>query len=105
MFFTVVTFSSYNVLSVNSLKCVSMNNQECRIRSEIFNVNTDEPLFYPYCKGSCNTINNLYAKLCFPDTIKNITVKVFDLMSRTNETRHIEWQKTCKCKCRLDASV
>ena len=26
-------------------------------------------------------------------------------MSRTNETRHIEWHKTCKCKCKLDASV
>ena len=26
-------------------------------------------------------------------------------MSRTNETRHIKWHKTCKCKCRLDASV
>ena len=26
-------------------------------------------------------------------------------MSRTNETRHIEWYETCKCKCRLDASV
>ena len=26
-------------------------------------------------------------------------------MSRTNETRHIEWHKPCKCKCRLDASV
>ena len=26
-------------------------------------------------------------------------------MSRTNETRHIKCQKTCKCKCRLDASV
>ena len=22
-------------------------------------------------------------------------------MSRTNETRHTEWHKTCKCKCRL----
>ena len=27
------------------------------------------------------------------------------LMSRTNETRHIKWHKTCKCKCRLDASI
>ena len=26
-------------------------------------------------------------------------------MSRTNETRHIEWHEMCKCKCRLDASV
>ena len=30
---------------------------------------------------------------------------MFNLISRTNETRHIEWHKTCKCKCRLDASV
>ena len=26
-------------------------------------------------------------------------------MPRTNETRHIKWHETCKCKCRLDASV
>ena len=26
-------------------------------------------------------------------------------MSKTNETRHIKWYETCKCKCRLDASV
>ena len=69
------------------------------------------PIFHPYnitknkCKSSCNTINDPYAKLCLPDTIKNINVKVFNLMSRTNEPRHIEWHKTCKCKCRLDASV
>ena len=26
-------------------------------------------------------------------------------MARTNETRHIKWHETCKCKCRLDARV
>ena len=26
-------------------------------------------------------------------------------MWRTNETRHIEWHETYKCKCRLDASI
>ena len=26
-------------------------------------------------------------------------------MSRTNETRFIEWHKKCKCKCILDAIV
>ena len=31
--------------------------------------------------------------------------KVFNLMSRTNETRHIKWHKRCKCKCKLDARV
>ena len=42
--------------------------------------------------------------MCVPDVVKKLNVKVFNLMSRTNETRHIEWHKTCKCKCRLDTS-
>ena len=68
-------------------------------------------MFYPYsitvnkCKGICNTINDPCAELSVPEIIKNITVKVFKLMSRTNETRHLEWHETCKCKCRLDAKV
>ena len=95
-----------------SLECVSINNQQSRKRSKIIDANTNEPLFNSYSsikinknKGSCNSINDPYAKLCVSDTIKNINVKVFNLMSRTSETRHIEWHKTCKCKCRLDASV
>ena len=53
-------------------------------------------LSYPYsiktnkCKGSCNSINDPYAKLCVPDTFKNINLTVFNLMSRTSETRHIK---------------
>ena len=92
----------FNLSNVNFLECVSMDNQD---------LNTNEPMFYPYsikinrCKGSCNTINNPYAKICVPDQIKNTNVKVFNLLSRTNETRHIKWHKTCKCKCRLDASI
>ena len=55
--------------------------------------------------GSCNNVNDPYAKLCVSDTDKNINIKVYNLMSRTNEIRHIEWHETCNCKCRLDASV
>ena len=55
--------------------------------------------------GSCNNINDPYAKICVPDAINDLNVKVFNLMSSTNETRHIKWHETCKCKCRLDASV
>ena len=74
MFFTAITFVSYNTLNINSLESVSMNNQEYKIRSEIINVNTNEAMFYPYsitinkCKGTWNTINDPYAKLCqMPD--------------------------------------
>ena len=104
-------FFSYNVLNVNPLERVSMNNQECKIRSGIIDINSNTSSFYPYsikihkCSGSCNSINDPYATLYVPDVVKNINVKVFNLMSRTNETRHIEWHKTCKSKFRLDASV
>ena len=97
--------------SCNALKCVSMDNQEYRIGPQIININNNQLSFYPYsvkinkCSGSCNNINDPYAKLCVPDVFKNIIAKVFNLMSRTNETRHIEWQETCQCKCKLDASV
>ena len=68
-----------------------MNNQECKIRTEIININTNEPIFYPYsikinrCKGSCNTINNPYAKICVPDRIENINVKVLNQESTNQE--------------------
>ena len=32
------------------------------------------------CKGTCDTINDPYANLCVPDVIKNINVKVFNLV-------------------------
>ena len=106
-----MTFFNFNLSNVNSLECVSMNNQECKIRPELINLNTNEPVFYPYsikinkCKGSCNTINVPYGKICVPEKIKNTNVKVFNLISKTNETRHIKWHKTCKCRYRIDASI
>ena len=64
--------------SVNSLSFISMNNQECRVRPEIVNANSDDPVFYPFsiktskCSGSCNNINDPYAKMCVPDVVKNL---------------------------------
>ena len=99
------------LVSTTALGYISMNNRACKVRPEIVNVNSNEPVFYPFCiktskcSGSCNNINDPYAKICVPDVVKDLNVKVFNLMSRTNETRHIKWHETCKCKCRLDASV
>ena len=100
-----------NLLNTTPLSCISMNNQACKRRLEIINVNSNEPVFYHFsiktsnCSDSCNNINDPYAKICVPDSVKVLNVKVFNLMSRTNETRHIKYHETCKCKCRLDASV
>ena len=43
--------------------------------------------------------------MCIPDVVKNISLKVFNIIPRTNETRYIKLHETSKCKCRLDASL
>ena len=54
-------------------------------------------MFYPFsikvnkCNGNCNNINDPYARICVPDVIKDLNVKVFNLMTRTNETKFIQW--------------
>ena len=117
LFFTeLIILSCVNPLNTTQLsptpfKCVSMTNQECKVRPQIANVNSDEPVFHPFsiktskCSDSFNNINDPYAKMFVPNVIKNLNVKVFNLMSRTNETKHMEWHETSKCKYRLDASV
>ena len=88
-----------------------MSNQECKVRPIIVSINSNEPLFYPHrvivnkCCGSCNEINNPFAKLCVPDVVKNMNIKVFNLISGTNEMHYISWYETCACKFRLDTSV
>ena len=47
VFFAELTILS-PLSSANPLKCISMNNQECKIRPEIFNVNSSKPVFYPF---------------------------------------------------------
>ena len=82
--------------SCKTLKGASMNNLECKTKPEILNINSNKPSFYPYgilankCGGSCNNINDPYAKLCVSDVAKDMNINVFSLMQRTNETRHIE---------------
>ena len=103
--------SAMSFFSCNALEFISMSNQEYKIRRQVINANGKEPLFYPYSvkinkpSSSCNNIDDLHAKMCIPDVVKNINVKAFNLMWKTNETRHIEWNETCKCKYGLDASV
>ena len=91
VFFVGLTISS-SFTNANLLSCISVNNQECKTRPQIANVNGDEPFSIKTnkCSGSCNNINYRYGKVCVPDVVKNLNVKVFNLISRTNETRHME---------------
>ena len=41
-------FFGCSLSSVSSLKCISMTDQACKVRPEIVNVNSSEPVFYPF---------------------------------------------------------
>ena len=88
--FVSAMFFACNLSGVNPLEFASMNNQECKIRPEIVNFNSDDPAFHPFsiktskCSDTCSNINDPYAKLFDPHAVKNVNVKVFNLMSRTN---------------------
>ena len=105
MFFVELTILS-SFISVNLLSCVSMNNQESKARLQVVNVNGDEPVFFPFsiktskCSGSCNNINHPCAKICVANA-----VEVFNLITRNNGTRHIEWHEACKCEFKFLANV
>ena len=53
-----------SLVSTTSLNCISMNNQVCKVRPEIINGNSNEPIFYPFsvktskCSRGCNNIND-----------------------------------------------
>ena len=81
MIFYIGSLYLSSLVSIASLNCISIKNQECKLRPEIINVNSNEPILYPFsiktsrCSGSCNNISDSYAKICVPDVIKDLNVK------------------------------
>ena len=105
--------SLFSIIKTKALECVSVVNQKCMPRPKILDVNegVGEALFYPYnvlvnkCSGSCNAFNNSMAKLCVPNIVKRVNMKVYNFLMRLNETRNVLGQEICKCVCRLNLSV
>ena len=61
-------FTNANSLNAVPWSCISMNNQECKTRPQVVNVNEDEPVFFPFsiktskCSDSCNNVNYPFGK-------------------------------------------
>ena len=74
-------------------------------------ITDNDYMTFPYKNGvdryiaSCNDTDNPYFKFCFPDSIKNISVKRFDLISMKNILKNISFHQNCKCGCLLDESL
>ena len=85
-----------------------LKNQECKVRKAIVDI---DYVTFPYkigvdrCIGNCNDEDNPYFKVCLPDSIKYISVKSFDLLSKKNILKNISFHQSCKCGCLLDEKV
>ena len=44
------------LVSTTALSYISMNNQACKVRPEIINVNNNEPVFYPFSIKQVNVV-------------------------------------------------
>ena len=110
MLLTNLAISLFSILKVKTLECVSVINEKCMSRPKIIDLNKDEPVFYPLsikvnkCSRDCNNINDPMAKLCVPNIVKDMNIKVFNLLARINGTRKIVWHETCKCVSAIDVS-
>ena len=82
--------------------------QECELKKVIID---NDCMTFPYkikldkCVGTCNDKDNPSFKVCTPDIVKNISVKVFDLISQKNTLKNIPFRKSCNCDCLLDEKV
>ena len=57
------------------------------------------------CSGSCNTLDGPMARICVPNIIKNVNIKVYNFLMRLNGTRNVLWQESFKSVCLLNSSV
>ena len=113
MWFINLAIILFSIIKTRALKCLSVINQKCKPRPKILNVNegVGEALFYPNnvlvnkCSGSCNTLDDPMARLCVPNIIKRLNMKVHNFLMRLNETRNMLWHESCKCVCRLNSLV
>ena len=51
------------------------------------------------------SLDDPMAKLCVPNIVKRVNMKVYNFLMRLNETRNVLWHKSCKCVSRLNSSV
>ena len=85
-----------------------LKNQERAVRKVIID---NDSLTFPSKLGLIDVLEvvmikiTLFFKFCLPDSIKNISVKSFDLISNKNVLKNISFHQSCKCGCLLGEKV
>ena len=72
-------------------KCMSLNNEQCKTRPFLIDLNPAELKYYPFMitlnkyRGNCNTFNEISGTISVPNKTENVNLNVFNLITRTNK--------------------
>ena len=98
----------------NHTKCVLLSNQKCMIQPTLINLHPSEYIrefhYYPFavklgrCVGSCNTLNDLFNKVCFPNKTEDLNLSVFNMITGINESKTLAKHISCKYICKFDGT-
>ena len=69
-----------------AIKCIPLNSQPCLVRVKVIDLNLDEVYYYQFvismnrCDGSCNTVDDPSGRICLPNKVGDVKLKVFNIM-------------------------
>ena len=100
---------SVSVFGVEKSSSVSLSNQPCLARSPI---HTDEYYtvlhYFPFMvnsdgrNGNCNSLNSPFERICVPIKTEDVSVCVFNMIARKNESKTIAKHFLCEWKFKFD---
>ena len=95
---------------LSNKKYILLSNQKCETQPTFINLYpkecSQELYYYPFVVkldryvGSCNTLNELFDKLCVPNITEDL--HVFDMIAEQNESKIETKDMYCECKFKFD---
>ena len=55
------------------------------------------------CNGSCITLDDPSCKICIPNKTEDHNLNVFNMITRTNESKALTKHISCKCKRKFES--
>ena len=114
VFIALLSFSGFLASIVNNpghTKFLSWNNQQCMIQLTLINLHPNEYsewlCYYTFAvnldryMGSCNTLNDLFNRVCLPSKSDDLNLSPFNMITEINESKILTRHKSCKCKCKM----
>ena len=92
-------------------KCLSLIDETCMVKSTVIDLNPVKLKYYRFmvsldkCNGIGNSGNDFSTKICVQSKIKDINVKVINMITDRNEAKTMAKQISCDCKCKFNSKT